>query len=189
MIFQGRTFQGVRYALFAFNTAGSVGGQADFNAFTVDEPHPSGFTRPIPDGRTIVIENLRTHDVLVAKGDGLMAAPASDPAAAGVAARFTVVALPYGRVALRSQVDGRLVTVTDPGTANAVRLAAASTGPANTQVFQWTEMPRGDILFLSLASHRHLRIAATGAVTADAPGAQADRGNDASFTWRDVTDH
>src|ERR1035437_7056946 len=40
MAFQLTTFQGVRYALFNYNTGGAPGGQADFNFFTVDEPRP-----------------------------------------------------------------------------------------------------------------------------------------------------
>jgi len=35
MIFQVRTFQGVRYALFNYNVGGAPGGYADFNRFTV----------------------------------------------------------------------------------------------------------------------------------------------------------
>ena len=41
-VFQLRTFQGVRFALFHYNTGAAPGGQADFNFFTVDEPGPAG---------------------------------------------------------------------------------------------------------------------------------------------------
>ena len=34
-VFQLTTFQGVRFALFNYNTGGAPGGQADFNCFTV----------------------------------------------------------------------------------------------------------------------------------------------------------
>ena len=37
-------------------------------------------------------------------------------------------------------------------------------------------------------AHRHLCATAAGTINADAAGAQADRGNGASFTWRDATD-
>ena len=48
-------------------------------------------------------------------------------------------------------------------------------------------MPRGDLLLLSLSSHRHLRInPEQHVVTADAPGAQPDRKNGSSLTWRAV---
>ena len=54
-IFQLKTFQGVRYALFNYNARGAAGGYADFDAMRVDEPHPRGLTRPIPVGRTITL--------------------------------------------------------------------------------------------------------------------------------------
>lgn len=181
MVLQGRTFQGIRYSLFNFNTGGASGGQADFDRFTVDEPHPSGFTRPIPAGKTIVLENLKDGSVLTAKDDLLRAAPKT----AAPAARFEVVGLPLGRVALKA-ADGRFVTVTALGERGTVTLEKARNPGDDSQSFQWTEMPRGDVLFLSLASHRHLRIAENGSVTADSPGMQADRQNGASFTWAEA---
>ena len=42
MTFQLRTFQGVRPALFHFNTSGQPGGYADFDNYTVDEPRARG---------------------------------------------------------------------------------------------------------------------------------------------------
>lgn len=183
MIFQGRTFQGVRYSLFNYNTGGSPGGAADFARFTVDEPHPSGFTRPIPFGRTIVLENLRDGSVLAVKNGALVAVPAADPLASTAAVRFKVWDRTLGRISLQSEADDRVLTVTGLGEAGRVSLARARSGD-DSQAFQWTEMPRGDVLLLSVTSHRHLRFAPDGAITADEPGAQADRQNGASFTWR-----
>jgi len=182
LVFQLRTFQGVRYALFNFNASGAAGGCADFNRFTLDEPHPSGFTRPIPVDQTIVLENMGDGSVLVVKGDTLATVPASDRLAATSAARFKLVSHPLGRVSLQSAADGRFVIVTGLGEAGRTSLAADRADDA--AVFQWTEMPRGELLLLSIASHRHLRINPDGTVSADAPGAQADRKNGASFTWR-----
>lgn len=186
MIFQGRTFQGVRYSLFNYNTGGKPGGHADFERFTVHEPHPSGFTRPIPVGDTITLENMADGTVLVSKGDGLATIAAGDPAARSAAARFKVLDRKLGRVALQSVADERLVTVTGLGEKGRVSLERDHGG--DSQSFQWTEMPRGDLLLLSLTSHRHLRITPDqNIVTADAPGAQADRRNGGSFTWRAVS--
>jgi xylan 1,4-beta-xylosidase len=148
----------------------------------VDEPHPSGLTRPIPAGKTIVLENMLDGSMLAVKGDTLAALPKSDKLASTSAAQFKVIGLPLGRVSLQSMVDGRLVTVTGLGEASRVSLGKARVGD-DTQAFQWTEMPRGDLLLLSLASHRYLRIAPDGTITADAAGAQSDRKNGASFTW------
>jgi hypothetical protein len=164
MIFQVRTFQGVRYALFNYNVAGAPGGYADFSRFTVDEPRPSGFTRPIPFDRTIVLRNLCDGSVLIVKNGSLAAVPAADPLAGTTAAQYKVGDLGLGRVSLSS--------------------AGASD---DSQAFQWTEMPRGDLLLLSLASHRHLCIKPNnGTVAADETGAQSDRKNGASFTWQEI---
>ena len=42
LAFQLKTFQGVRYAFFHYNTGGNPGGQADFDNFLVDEPRARG---------------------------------------------------------------------------------------------------------------------------------------------------
>jgi hypothetical protein len=187
MIFQGRTFQGVRYALFNYNAGNAPGGYADFDRFTVDQPHPSGFTRPIPYDHTIVLENMRDHDVLVVKDGALASVPASGPLATTTAAQFKVGNRKLGRVSLQSVADGRFITVTGLGAEGHVSLAQAQADDVS-QSFQWTEMPRGDLLLLSIASHRNLRFKPDdGTITADAPGAQSDRQNGASFSWRDLT--
>ena len=55
MTFQLTTFQGVRPALFNFNTSGQPGGYADFDNYTVDEPRARGIEREIPLGKTITL--------------------------------------------------------------------------------------------------------------------------------------
>lgn len=180
MIFQLKTFQGIRYSLFSF---GPGGGHADFTRFTLDESHPSALTRPIPIGKTIRIENLIGGGVLVAREEGLAVVDPSDPLASSTSARFTVVDRKLGRVSFRA-IDGRFITVNGRGADGRAGLTKTPIGDAQT--FQWTEMPRGDLLLLSLASHRHLRIAPDGAVRADAVGAQSNRQNGASFTWREI---
>jgi len=186
MIFQTRTFQGVRYSLFNFNTSDAPGGYADFDLFAMQEPHPAGFTRPIPVGKTIVLENMLAGSVLVSKGDALATVPKNDTLASTVAAQFKVIGLPLGRVAFQSSANGRLVTVAGLGEASRVSLEKTRAGD-DSQAFQWTEMPRGDLLLLSVTGHRHLRIEpADGTVTADAPGAQPDRKNGAAWNWNEV---
>ena len=58
MIFQLKTFQGVRYSLFHYNDRGAPGGCADFDRFTVAEPHPRGLMQPIPLGRTVSLQGF-----------------------------------------------------------------------------------------------------------------------------------
>jgi beta-xylosidase len=161
LVFQLRTFQGIRYALFNF---GSGGGYADFANFRIEEPRPTALTRPIPYGKSV---DLAIMD------------RASSLNIAGAGNRFRIIDGKLGRVALEA-ADGRRVTV--QGTE--VVLAKPTAG--DSQLFQWTEMPRGDLLLLSLASHRYLRADLDGTVHADAPGAQYNRQNGASFTWKSL---
>jgi hypothetical protein len=52
------------------------------------------------------------------------------------------------------------------------------------ETFQWTETPYGDLVLLSLASHRHLRIdPASGTVAADQPGPTPDRSDGSCLSW------
>jgi hypothetical protein len=55
MVYQLKTFQGIRYALFAFNTRLGEGGHADFDDFVVEQPFPSGLVEPIPYGQSIML--------------------------------------------------------------------------------------------------------------------------------------
>ena len=164
MVFQLKTFQGVRYALFHYNLLGAAGGWADFDAMTVREPNPRGLTRPIPVGRTIAIA----------------AAASGVPLGVGGASAFALVDRRLGRVALRT--PSGYVSVDTAGGASRVTLERGEPGDAET--FQWIETPYGDLALLSLATHRYLRLdPATGALTADHPGPEPGRADGAQFGW------
>jgi len=174
MVFQLKTFQGVRYSLFAFSRTGRPGGHADFDQFTVEEPNPHGLMRPIPFGRPITL-TAHARDAALGVKDG---APATVPAAE--AARFTVIDRGLGRVALRAG-DGRLVSVErDRGT-----LARGEPTPAAS--FQWIENVYGDLLLLSLATNRYLHLdPATGAMAADQPGPAPSRDDGSCLVWTEA---
>jgi hypothetical protein len=164
MIFQLKTFQGVRYSLFHYTQEDAPGGHADFDAFTVDEPHPRGLMRPIPYGQTIALKGF---------GEGL-------PLTVGGESRFKVVDRGSGRVAL--QTERGLVSVTSSDSRN--RVALTTGNPTDAETFQWTENVFGDLILLSLATHRHLRVDPDSrAVTADHPGPKPDRKDGSCFVW------
>ena len=97
---------------------------------------------------------------------------------ADAAGKFTVVDAGHGRVALRT-VDGRLLSVGPGG-----RMTMARSEPAATTTFQWMENVYGDLILLSLETHRYLNIdPATGAITADQVGPAPDRRDGSCFTW------
>ena len=161
MIFQGKTFQGVRYSLFNFNDAGANGGYADFDKFTVDEPHPRGLMRPIPFGDLITLTSL-------ADGRSL---------AIGGAMRFKVVDCGLGRVALQSE-KGFVSVVSPDG-----RVGLKKGKLANAETFQWIETPRGDLILLSLATDRYVCIESSDGIFANRSGPKPDRKDGTAFTW------
>ena len=161
MIFQTRTFQGVRYSLFHFNTGSAAGGYADFDKFTVDEPHPHGLMKPIPFGKMISLTSV-------------------SGAALGVdgETQFKVIDRGLGRVALQSPRGFLSVDATDAK----IKLKAGR--PAEAETFQWMETPGGDLILLSLATDRYLRSEpGSGMISANDPGPKPDRKDGSCFTW------
>jgi xylan 1,4-beta-xylosidase len=158
MVFQLATFQGVRFALFAFNREGRSGGRADFDTFTVDQPHPRGLLRPIPFGDDVVMT------------------PAGKTS--GVPGRVTVRDRKLGRVALG--IDGRWLSVADDGS-----VTRSAGEPATAETFQWMETPTGDLVLMSLRTNRFLRAdPSTNRMTADSPGPVPDGSDGVRFQWR-----
>ena len=168
LLYQTFTFQGVRYGLFNYNTTGAEGGFADFDSIDVHQPHTHGLMRPIPKGRSIRLASFHATTGLAAS-DGRLAS--------GVPTRFEIVDRKLGRVALRS--GRRFVTVGEDG---GVTLVARQSGTAQT--FQWIETPTGELVLMSLATNRFLRIdPQTGDIRADSPGPMPDDSDGARFVW------
>jgi beta-xylosidase len=169
MVFQLTTFQGVRYGLFAYNRSGTEGGHVDFDSIDVHQPYPHGLTRPIPYGKRIRLTAYKG-------GAGL--ADVHGKLAAAAPSAFLVEDAGLGRVALRA-ASGYLSV----GAGGAVGLAKASAG-ADAQ-FQWIETPTGELVLMSLASHRFLRIdPASRAIRADSPGPLPDGSDGVRQVWR-----
>jgi hypothetical protein len=182
MVFQLRTFQGVRYALFAYNTLGNSGGRADFANFTVHEPAPRGLMNPIPTDQIVSIENATSGHVLSVTGKRISAIPAStDPAT-----RFRILAVKNGRVALQHVDTGCFVTISGLGSASRVSIQKSRAG--DRQAFQWTETIHGDILLLSVSGHRNLQVFPDGQVGAVAEGTTFDNHNAARLRINLVSD-
>ncbi len=153
------TFQGVRNSLFAYSTgAGAEGGHADFDSIEVtEEPRQA-----IPYGRQI--------ELAVAGGTAKLRF--------GGANAFTVVDRGLGRVALGT--GGRFVSV-DRNRNVSLRRGA----PEQAETFQWMETFDGEIILMSLATNRYLRVdQANGTTLADSPGPRPDGQDGVRFQWR-----
>jgi len=186
MAFQLKTFQGVRYALFSFNDRQQDGGWAEFDDFRVQEPRAGGPTRGIPLGQVITLTSVADGSRLAVWRGRLRTISASSPEAASAAARFRVLDRGQGRVALAAEDGSGFVSVFGVGAPGDVRLVPAENGDAS--LFQWQDMLRHDVMFLSLKNHRYLNSVpqAGELLAADSPGAQPDRKEGACFVWEVV---
>lgn len=186
MVYQLRTFQGVRFALFNYNTTGTAGGVADFNFFEVYEPRPKGLMRPIPLGKTIELTSLGDSSLLVNWRGFLRPMNANIPAGNRASAQFQVLDRGNGRVALKSVSNGGYVTVKGMGLMSSVRIEPQDAGEAST--FQWEDMLSNDLMLMSLTNHRYLFADpyAGSLCSADAVGTRPDRKDGACFSWKIV---
>jgi xylan 1,4-beta-xylosidase len=187
MTFQLTTFQGVRPALFHYNTSGQGGGYADFDNYTVDEPRARGIEREIPMGKTIVLISGADGSFLAADTQNeTLVNVAADPNKpdAPQNAKFQVVDLGLGRVALQA-ANGKLVSAGQNG---AVLKDLAGVKPGDAESFQWVNLMRGDTMLMSLTNHQYLATKpnSPGPVTVSALGATAARKSGAEFKWKAV---
>jgi xylan 1,4-beta-xylosidase len=168
LVFQLGTFQGIRYALFAYNAMGSTGGTAAFDSFEVIQPEPRGLIRAVPFGKSALFAAAGKDYGLGLQGDALAA---SSPVP------FEVVDMKLGRVALQHQ--RRYLSIGADGGTQFLKKS-----PGKLESFQWIEAPNGDLLLMSLATNRFLRIdPVTRRITADSPSPLPDGSDGARFKW------
>lgn len=186
MPYQLRTFQGVRYSLFNYNTQNADGGYADFNYFNVIEPKCKGLTCPIPNGETIQIKSLADNSILINWRNHLRPVDAKSRLAAGNVSHFKVIDKGNGRIALQSVATGGFVTIKGEAGLAEVRIEQEDKGDAST--FQWIDMLKGDVMLMSLVNHRYIFVDpfAGSLCSCDARGARPDRKGGACFSWNFV---
>jgi hypothetical protein len=183
--YQLKSFQGVRYALFAFNAAGRDGGYADFANFQVAEPLADR-SKNLPVGKVITLSNLANGTAVWANPLGMLhwARPGSEEAS-GPGARFRVHDRGRGRVALETMNGNGFVTVVDAGLSADLQLHKQET---DGSLFQWQDLLRGQCMLLSLQTHRYVGLdPATGEpYSADWPGTRPDRKDGTVLVWAEA---
>jgi xylan 1,4-beta-xylosidase len=152
--FQLTTFQGVRPALFHFNTSGHAGGYADFDDYTVDEPRAHGIEREIPLGKTIALTSGADGSFLSSdtQSGQLVNVAADSTEANSKNVRFQVIDRGLGRVALKA-ASGQFVSAAPEG---AVLKALSRKALTDAETFQWVNLMRGDTMLMSLVNHQYL---------------------------------
>jgi beta-xylosidase len=158
MVYQLRTFQGIRYSLFHFNRGEADGGYADFDNFDVEESDRRGM-KSIPYDKLITLANNADGKLLAAAGGKLVTVPAPGGGSpVDASARFRVIDRGLGRVALENVADGKWLSAAGPaetGTITVVPPEEDKTNPAYS--FQWIDLERsGDIVLMSLVTNRYL---------------------------------
>lgn len=182
--YQLKTFQGIRYALFNYNTSGMEGGYADFNGFDVIEPRCRGLTRPIPYNQVISLQSLADQSVLVNWRNFLRPVDPDSRFTAGDASLFRVLDRGNGRIALQSVASDGYVSVRGNAGLAEVRIEAEDQGEAST--FQWQDLLNGAVMLMSLYNHRYLFVdpGAGSLCSSDARGARPDHKGGACFSWK-----
>jgi len=186
MTFQLTTFQGVRPALFNYNTSEQPGGFADFDNYVVAEPRARGIEREIPLGKTITLTS--GADGSFVAGDEQKDLLVNIAAEAGEKvpqnAKFQVIDLRLGRVALKD-AEGRFVSAMGEGV---VLKDLAGKPPSNAESFQWINLLRGDTMLMSLVRHRYLASNPNepGPMTVSATGPNPARKGGECFKWKAV---
>jgi xylan 1,4-beta-xylosidase len=192
MIFQLKTFQGVRYCLFNYNYAGAVGGYADFDNFTVEEPRARGVERAIPIGKTIALASVADGSVLVSSEEKMAVESVETRGPNGDTPnrRFKIIDCGNGCVALQA-TGGRYVSVSTDGSVSLKAIASHVDTENNTAIsaaekFLWVNLLRGHVMLMSMTNHRYLfsKPDVAGPVTANATGPKPDRKDGACFTWK-----
>jgi beta-xylosidase len=184
MIFQLTTFQGVRPALFHYNTSGHPGGYADFDNYTVEEPRARGREREIPIGKTIALTSNADGSYLAAdtQNNTLVNVTAGSGGSTPQNAKFQIIDLGKGRVALKA-VDGRFVSAAGEAV---ILTDTAGRNPGDAESFQWINLMRGDTMLMSLVNHRYLAAKPNeqGPVAVTATGPSPARKGGECFKWK-----
>lgn len=187
LTYQMKTFQGVRYTLFAYNTAGHDGGYADFDDFVMYEPLADR-SIDIPLGKTITLTNFANGTLAYASPHGMLeSAFPFTPKARDAGCRFEVIDKGKGRVALKAMNGMGYLTIVGEGLSGDARLMKEE---SDGSVFQWQDMLRGQCMLMSLKTHRYLGIdPATGEpYSGDWPGTHPDRKDGTVFVWHIAND-
>lgn len=179
--YQMLTFQGVRTALYAYNTTGKDGGYVDFDDFVVEEPLANR-TENIPYGKTIRLFNLSDNCPMYAMPHGILHATwMSSSDAKTDRTLFRIIDKGQGKVNLQC-ADGRYVYIAGVGLSGDVRLTKDAT---MAEDFLWQDMLHGECMLLSLKTQRYVcKHPNDGSpYSADCQGTDANRKNGCVFRY------
>jgi xylan 1,4-beta-xylosidase len=181
--YQLKTFQGTRYALYAFNENGKEGGYADFDDFKVFEPMADR-SKNIPLEKTITLTNLADNSHVWANPHGMMYSAAQGSAEFnGPGCKFRIHNKGKGRLTLEALNGTGFLTVVGIGLASDVRLTKEE---SDGSIFQWQDLLYNQCMLLSLKTNRYLGLnpGTGGPYSADRQGVLPGRKDGTVLTWK-----
>ena len=181
--YQLKTFQGSRYALFAYNTLGKQGGYADFENFKLVEPLADR-SKNIPVGKIITLTNMADNSHVWANPHGMMhSAVKGSKEFNGPGCQFKVYDRGKGKVALEALNGTGFLTVVGIGLSSDVRLLKEE---SEGSLFQWQDMLHNECMLLSLKTNKFVGlIPETGEpYSAYHPGTLPTRKDGTVFIWK-----
>lgn len=181
--YQLKTFQGSRYALFAYNADGKNGGYADFDDFKLVEPLADR-SNNIPVNKVITLTNLATNALVWANPHGMMHSTASTiKDSIDLGCQFRVHDKGKGRVTLEALNGTGYLTVVGIGISGDVRLMKEE---SEGSLFQWQDMLHNQCMLLSLKTNRYISLSpGTGEpYAADRPGTLPNRKDGTVLVWK-----
>ena len=185
--YQMKTFQGVRYGLFAFNTDNKNGGYAMFDNFKIEEPH-SDRSANLPLGKVITFTNMADNSMLWSSPRSLLVkSNKGNKDFAIKSCQFRVHDRGKGRVALEALDGSGFITISGEGFSGDVR---TNKNESEEALFMWQDMLRNQCMLLSLKTNKYLGVdSRTGEpYAADYAGCNTTRTNGTVFKWEIVSE-
>lgn len=183
--YQTKTFQGARYALFAFNQKERMGGYAEFDDFRVEEPLADR-SRNIPLGKVGSFLNLSNHQRMQAHPRKMVYSVWKGGKEYNTTdCQFRVLDRGNGKVVLEAMNGTGYVTVTGLGLSGDLRLSPKETEDC---LFMWQDMLHGQCMLMSLKTNRYVGLVpASGELyAADWAGTSASRLSGTVFQWEEA---
>ena len=183
--YQTKTFQGARYALFAFNQKERMGGYAEFDDFRVEEPLADR-SRNIPLGKVGSFLNLSNHQRMQAHPRKMVYSVWKGGKEYNTTdCQFRVLDRGNGKVVLEAMNGTGYVTVTGLGLSGDLRLSPKETEDC---LFMWQDMLHGQCMPMSLKTNRYVGLVpASGELyAADWEGTSASRLSGTVFQWEEA---
>lgn len=186
--YQMKTFQGVRFALFAYNTEGKEGGYAEFDNYKTVEPFADR-SKNLPIGQIITLTNTANNNLVWTSQRCMLQNANSESKDFDIkGTQFRVHDRGKGRVAFESLDGSGFITIMGKGLSGDVRMSKEE---SEASLFVWQDMLYNQCMLLSLMTNRYVGLdPLTGEpYAADWAGSNPTRNNGTVFNWKIIDEY